>query len=50
VGMVLERYAELLKLLNRDEEAEQMMTRVRKIRERLAQESGPAAHDKQSQP
>jgi len=42
VGMVLERYAELLRLLNRQGEAERMRARVRQIRQRLAQEAATA--------
>ena len=38
-GMVLERYGELLKMLNRKEEAARMFARVRQIKEHLAQEA-----------
>ena len=43
VGMVMERYAELLRLLNRPGEAERMRARLRQIRQRMAQEAAKAA-------
>jgi tetratricopeptide (TPR) repeat protein len=44
-GMVLERYAELLKLLNRKEEAARMFARVRQIKEHLAEDTPPQASE-----
>jgi hypothetical protein len=41
VGMILERYADLLKLMKRDAEAIRMYARVREIRARLSQEIPP---------
>jgi hypothetical protein len=39
VGMILERYAELLKLMKRNGEATQMYGRVREIRARIGQQA-----------
>jgi tetratricopeptide (TPR) repeat protein len=42
IGMVLERYAELLKLLNRKEEAARLEARVQRIKQGLAKDAAPA--------